>query len=208
MAMKCKVISLDNRSAGSIELDDEVFGLPVRKDILQRMVNWQLAKRRAGTHKTKGLSEVRGSTRKPHRQKGTGRARAGTRRAPQHRGGAVVFGPVVRSHGFKLPRKVRRLALKTALSSKQADGKLVVLEAAELDEAKTRELAKRLDALGWSSALIIDGPELNRNFVRAAANLPQVDLLPQQGANVYDILRRDTLVLTRDAVQHLEARLK
>lgn len=208
MAMKCKVISLDNRSAGSIELDDEVFGLPVRKDILQRMVNWQLAKRRAGTHKTKGLSEVRGSTRKPYRQKGTGRARVGTRRAPQHRGGAVIFGPVVRSHGFKLPKKVRRLALKTALSSKQADGKLVVLEVAKLDEAKTQELAKRLDALGWSSALIIDGPELNQNFVRAAANLPQVDLLPQQGANVYDILRRDTLVLTRDAVQHLEARLK
>ena len=208
MAMKCKVISLDNRSAGSIELDDEVFGLPVRKDILQRMVNWQLAKRRAGTHKTKGLSEVRGSTRKPYRQKGTGRARVGTRRAPQHRGGAVIFGPVVRSHDFKLPKKVRRLALKTALSSKQADGKLVVLEVAKLDEAKTQELAKRLDALGWSSALIIDGPELNQNFVRAAANLPQVDLLPQQGANVYDILRRDTLVLTRDAVQHLEARLK
>ncbi len=208
MAMKCKVINLDNRSAGSIELDDEVFGLPVRKDILQRMVNWQLAKRRAGTHKTKGLSDVRGSTRKPYRQKGTGRARVGTRRAPQHRGGAVIFGPVVRGHGFKLPKKVRRLALKTALSSKQADGKLVVLEVAKLDEAKTQELAKRLDALGWSSALIIDGPELNQNFVRAAANLPQVDLLPQQGANVYDILRRDTLVLTRDAVQHLEARLK
>ncbi|MFQ5939484.1 MAG: 50S ribosomal protein L4 [Alphaproteobacteria bacterium] len=206
--MKCKVINLDNRSAGSIELDDEVFGLPIRKDILQRMVNWQLAKRRAGTHKTKGLSEIRGSTRKPYRQKGTGRARVGTRRAPQHRGGAVTFGPVVRGHGFKLPKKVRRLALKTALSSKQADGKLVVLEVAELDEAKTQELAKRLDALGWSSALIIDGPELNQNFVRAAANLPQVDLLPQQGANVYDILRRDTLVLTRDAVQHLEARLK
>lgn len=208
MAMKCKVISLDNKSAGSIELDDEVFGLPVRKDILQRMVNWQLAKRRAGTHKTKGLSEIRGSTRKPYRQKGTGRARVGTRRAPQHRGGAVIFGPVVRGHGFKLPKKVRRLALKTALSSKQADGKLVVLEVAKLEVAKTRELAKRLDALGWSSALIIDGPELNQNFVRAAANLPQVDLLPQQGANVYDILRRDTLVLTRDAVQHLEARLK
>jgi large subunit ribosomal protein L4 len=172
------------------------------------MVNWQLAKRRAGTHKTKGISDVSGTTRKPHRQKGTGRARQGSLRSPQFRGGAVIFGPVVRSHAHDLTKKVRRLALKTVLSSKQADGKLVILDAARTQAAKTKALAGKLDKLGWRSVLVIDGPELDDNFCRAAANIPGVDVLPQQGANVYDILRRDILVLTRDAVQHLEARLK
>jgi large subunit ribosomal protein L4 len=206
--MKTAVKTLDNKNAGDIELADEIFGLPVRRDILARMVNWQLAKRRAGTHKTKGISDIQGTTKKPWRQKGTGRARQGSLRSPQFRGGAVIFGPVVRSHEFGLQKKVRRLALKTALSAKQAEGKLVVLEAASLKDAKTKVLAQRFEKLGWRSVLIIDGPSVDENFARAARNIPEVDVLPQQGANVYDILRRDTLVLTRDAVQHLEARLK
>ncbi|MGO8916961.1 MAG: 50S ribosomal protein L4 [Stellaceae bacterium] len=206
--MKLAVKTLDNGSAGDIELADEVFGIPVRKDILARMVQWQLAKRRAGTHKTKGISDIQGTTKKPWRQKGTGRARQGSLRSPQFRGGAVIFGPVVRSHAFGLQKKVRRLALKTALSAKQAEGKLVVLDDATLKDPKTRQLAERFEKLGWGSVLIIGGPVLDENFARAARNLPKVDVLPQQGANVYDILRRDTLVLTRDAVQHLEARLK
>jgi large subunit ribosomal protein L4 len=206
--VKLAVKTLDNTEAGDIELADEVFGLPIRRDILARMVHWQLAKRRAGTHKTKGISDIQGTTKKPWKQKGTGRARQGSLRSPQFRGGAVIFGPVVRSHEFSLQKKVRRLALKTALSAKQAEGKLVVLEEARLAEAKTRALAERFEKLGWGSVLIIGGAELDENFARAARNLPQVDVLPQQGANVYDILRRDTLVLTRDAVQQLEARLK
>jgi large subunit ribosomal protein L4 len=206
--MKLQVRNLDNQEVGDIELSEEVFGLPVRRDILARMVNWQLAKRRAGTHKTKGVSEISGTTKKPYRQKGTGRARQGSLRSPQFRGGAVIFGPVVRSHEFSLQKKVRRLALKTALSAKQAEGKLVVVDAARVDAAKTKALAERFRTLGWESVLIIDGPAVDENFARAARNLPKVDVLPQQGANVYDILRRDTLVLTRDAVQHLEARLK
>ncbi|HXZ01006.1 MAG TPA: 50S ribosomal protein L4 [Stellaceae bacterium] len=206
--MRLAVKTLDNESVGDIELADEVFGVPVRKDILARMVHWQLAKRRAGTHKTKGISDVQGTTKKPWRQKGTGRARQGSLRSPQFRGGAVIFGPVVRSHEFGLQKKVRRLALKTALSAKHAEGKLVVLDKAALEEPKTGRLAERFQKLGWGSVLIIGGPALDENFARAARNLPEVDVLPQQGANVYDILRRDTLVLTRDAVQHLEARLK
>ena len=206
--MKTNVINLDNKSAGEIELADDVFDLPARQDILQRMVRYQLAKRRAGTHKTKTLGEVRGSTRKPIRQKGTGSARQGTRRAPQFRGGGTVFGPVVRDHGHSLPKKVRRLALKTALSVKLADGKLVVLDDAKLSEAKTSALAGKLRDLGWESVLVIDGAEVDRNFAVAARNLPLVDVLPQQGANVYDILRRDILVLTKTAVEQLEGRLK
>jgi large subunit ribosomal protein L4 len=206
--VKLKVTDLDNQSVGDIELAEDIFGVPVRKDILARMVQWQLAKRRAGTHKTKGISEIQGTTKKPWRQKGTGRARQGSLRSPQFRGGAVIFGPVVRSHELGLQKKVRRLALKTALSAKQAEGKLVVLDSAALAEPKTAPLAKRFEKLGWNSVLIIGGPVLDENFARAARNLPEVDVLPQQGANVYDILRRDTLVLTRDAVQHLEARLK
>jgi large subunit ribosomal protein L4 len=206
--MKTAVKTLDNKSAGEIELADEIFAVPVRRDILARMVNWQLAKRRAGTHKTKGISDVQGTTKKPWRQKGTGRARQGSLRSPQFRGGAVIFGPVVRSHEFGLQKKVRRLALKTALSAKQAEGKLVVLEKASVKAPKTKALAQQFEKLGWRSVLIIDGPSVDENFARAARNIPEVDVLPQQGANVYDILRRDTLVLTRDAVQHLEARLK
>ena len=206
--MKLPVKSLDNKAAGDIEVADDIFGLPVRKDILARMVQWQLAKRRAGTHKTKGISDISGTTKKPWKQKGTGRARQGSLRSPQFRGGAVIFGPVVRSHEYGLQKKVRRLALKTALSAKQAQGKLVVLDSAKVKDAKTSALAKSFSKLGLASALIIDGAILDESFARAARNLPGIDVLPQQGANVYDIMRRDTLVLTRDAVQALEARLK
>jgi large subunit ribosomal protein L4 len=202
------VRNLDNEQVGDIELDDAVFGLPLRRDILARVVNWQLAKRRAGTHKTKGISEIQGTTRKPYKQKGTGRARQGSLRSPQFRGGATIFGPVVRSHEFSLQKKVRRLGLKTALSAKLGEGKLVIIDTARADESKTKALRARLEALGWDSVLIIDGPAVDENFARAARNLPRVDVLPQQGANVFDILRRDMLVLTRAAVEHLEARLK
>ena len=206
--MRVPVHNLDNQEVGDIELADDACAAPVRRDILARVVNWQLAKRRAGTHKTKGISDISGTTRKPYKQKGTGRARQGSLRSPQFRGGAVIFGPVVRSHEFGLQKKVRRLALKTALTAKQKDGKLVVLDKATAKDAKTGALAKQFAALGWTSVLIIDGATLDENFARAARNLPGIDVLPQQGANVYDILRRDTLVLTRDAVTALEARLK
>jgi large subunit ribosomal protein L4 len=206
--MKLSVHNLDNEEVGDIELADAVFGLPVRTDILARVVAWQLAKRRTGTHKTKGVSEISGTTKKPYKQKGTGRARQGSLRSPQFRGGAVIFGPVVRSHAFDLQKKVRRLGLKTALSAKQAEGKLIVIDAARLDDAKTKALRARFSAFGWESVLIIDGSAVDESFARAARNLPKVDVLPQQGANVYDILRRDTLVLTRDAAEQLEARLK
>ncbi len=206
--MESKVITLDNKDAGAMSLADEVFALAVRPDILHRMVNWQLAKRQAGTHKTKERNEIQGSTGKIYRQKGTGRARHGSRKAPIFVGGGVAFGPRVRSHAHKLPKKVRRLALTPALSAKQADGKLIVLENIKLDAPKTGGLARQLAALGWTSVLVIDGTQVDTNFQRAAANLPGVDVLPCQGANVYDILRRDTLVLTKAAVAALEARLK
>jgi large subunit ribosomal protein L4 len=206
--MRAEIRNLDNEAVGEIELADAVFAVAVRKDILARVVNWQLAKRRAGTHKTKGVSEISGTTKKPWRQKGTGRARQGSLRSPQFRKGAVIFGPVVRSHEFDLQKKVRKLGLRCALAAKAAEGKLIVLDAATAAEAKTKLLAARLKSFGWDSALIIDGPELDENFVRASRNIPKLDLLPQQGANVYDILRRDVLVLTRAAVEHLEARLK
>ena len=206
--MKLAVRNLDNQEVGEIELDDAIFALPPRPDLLARAVNWQLAKRRSGNHKTKCIGDIRGTTKKPYRQKGTGRARQGSLRSPQFRGGAVIFGPVVRSHEHDLTKKVRKLALKTALASIQAEGKLIVLEAAVAATHKTKELAARLKGFGFKSALIIDGANLDENFARAAGNIPLVDVLPEQGANVYDILRRDTLFLTRNAVEQLEARLK
>jgi len=206
--MKCDIINLDAKKTGDVDLDEAVFSVAVRADILARVVNWQLAKRRSGNHKVKTRREVQGSTRKISRQKGGGRARHGTIRAPQFRGGGVVFGPVVRSHAHDLPKKIRRLALKTALSAKQAEGKLVVLDSAKLKAAKTAGLAKQLKKLGWSSVLVIDGAEVDDNFGRAAANIIGLDVLPSQGANVYDILRRDTLVLTTDAIEKLVERLK
>jgi len=206
--MKATIKNLNNEAVGEIELADEIFGLQVRTDLLSRMVNWQLAKRRSGNHKTKGISEIRGTTKKPYKQKGTGRARQGSTRSPQFRGGATIFGPVVRSHEHALTKKVRKLALKTALSAKAADGKLIVLDAATAESHKTKELVARFAKLGLTSVLFIDGANLDENFVKASRNIPLVDVLPEQGANVYDILRRDTLVLTRNAVEQLEARLK
>ncbi len=205
--MKTTIISLDNQSVGEIELAESVFGVPLRVDLLHRMVGYQLAKRRAGTHKTKTISEISGTTKKPYKQKGTGHARQGSLRSPQFRGGATIFGPVVRSHAHDLPKKVRKLALKVALSAKAADGKLVVLDQAVAATPKTKDLATRLKALGWGSVLVIDG-KVDDNFALASRNMPYVDVLPEIGANVYDILRRDTLVLTKDAVAALEARLK
>ena len=206
--MKADITSLDNAKAGTIELDAAIFDVPARADILSRVVNWQLAKRRAGTHKTRGVSELRGTTAKPHKQKGTGRARQGTRRAPQMRGGAVIFGPVVRSHAHSLPKKVRKLGLKIALSTKRQDGRLAILDQARLDEPRTAVLAEKLSRLGWRSALIVDAAEVDTNLSRAAANLPGVDVLPHQGLNVYDIMRCDTLVLTKAAVERIEERLR
>jgi large subunit ribosomal protein L4 len=205
--MKVAVKSLDNKKVGDIDLSEAVFGLKPRADVLHRMVNWQLAKRRSGNHKTKDVSEVSGTGKKPFDQKGSGRARAGSLRNIQHRGGAVMFGPVVRSHAIDMPKNFRKLALRIALSSKQAEGKLLVLDAAKSKTHKTKDMVKVLAGLGLTSALIIDETP-DQNFTRAVANVPHMDVLPQKGINVYDILRRDTLVLTKDAVAQLEARLK
>jgi large subunit ribosomal protein L4 len=206
--MKLDVIKLDASPAGSIELDDAVFGLEPRADILHRVVRWQLAKRQQGTHSVKGRSEVSYSTKKIYRQKGTGGARHGDRGAPIFRKGGTYKGPTPRSHAHDLTKKFRALGLKHALSAKAGAGDLIVLEAASLAEAKTKALAKAVGELGWKRVLVIDGAELDRNFARAAQNIDGIDVLPSVGANVYDILRRDKLVLTRAAVEALEARLK
>ncbi len=206
--MKCDIVNLDNQSVGSIELADSVFGAEVRADILSRVVNWQLANRRAGTHKTKTIAEVSGTTKKPYKQKGTGNARQGSLRATQFRGGGISFGPVVRSHAQDLPKKIRRLGMRCALSVKPQNGKLIVVDELKLPEVKTKELLAKMNKLGVESALFVGGAELDNNFNLAARNIVGVDVLPQQGANVYDILRRDTLVLTKEAAENLEARLK
>jgi large subunit ribosomal protein L4 len=205
--MKADIISLDAKSVGNLDLSDDIFGAEVRGDILQRVVRWQLAKRQAGTHKVKIRPEVHGTTKKPFRQKGTGSARQGSKKSTQHRGGGIIFGPVVRSHAHDLPKKIRRLGLISALSSKAKDGKLVVIDSVG-KSAKTKDLAVQFKKLGWGRVLIIDGADVNEGFAKAARNIMNVDVLPTQGANVYDILRRDTLVLTKDAVAKLEERLK
>jgi large subunit ribosomal protein L4 len=203
--MQIEITTLDNGRAGSVDLPDEIFATSPRADIMARVVHWQLAKRRAGTHKTKGMGEVSGTTRKPYRQKGTGNARQGSLRAPQFRTGGIVHGPVVRDHGYSLPKKVRRLGLISALSQKQADGKLVVLEAAN-GTARTKELAAKLKTLGWKSALIVDRT-VDEGFQRASRNIPHVDVLPTIGANVYDILNHDVLAITAAGVEALKERL-
>jgi large subunit ribosomal protein L4 len=206
--MKLQVLTLDNGQAGEIELDDAIFGIEeIRADILQRCVVWQLAKRRAGTHKVQTRNENSRTGKKMYKQKGTGGARHGSRRAPQFVGGSRAHGPVVRSHAFDLPKKVRAMALRHALSSKAKTGSLVVLDAATLDSPKTAALRERFGNLGWSSTLIIAGAEVDNNLKLAARNIPQVDVLPSAGLNVYDVLRRDTLVLTRDAIEAINARL-
>lgn len=205
--MQVNVITLDNAASGEIELPDEIFAVAPRADIMARVVHWQLAKRRAGTHKAKGMGEVSGTTKKPYRQKGTGSARQGSLRAPQFRKGGVVHGPVVRDHGYSLNKKVRRLGLISALSQKAADGKLVVLDAATAGEAaKTSAMAKQVKALGWSKALVIDAA-VDANFIRVLRNIPGMDALPTAGANVYDILNHDVLVVTRAGVEALKERL-
>jgi large subunit ribosomal protein L4 len=206
--MKADVKTLDASSAGSIELNDEVYALEPRADILQRMVRYQLSKRQAGTHKAKGRSEVSGPNKKIYKQKGTGQARHGNDKPPQFRGGGRAFGPVPRSHAHDLTKKVRALALKHALSSKAKANALIVLDKAEIAEAKTGELRGKFSGLGLANALIIDGASLQDNFALAARNIPNVDVLPVQGINVYDILRREKLVLTRAAVEALEERFK
>ena len=205
--MKTDAIKLDGGKAGSVELDDAIFGLEPRADILHRVVRWQRNKAQAGTHKVKTRSETSYSTKKIYRQKGTGGARHGSRNAPIFRGGGIYKGPTPRSHAHDLPKKIRKLGLCHALSAKAKAGELVVLDAAESD-GKTAALARQVAALGWKRALIIDGAEINEGFARAAANIDGLDVLPSIGANVMDILRRDTLVLTKAGVEALEARLK
>jgi large subunit ribosomal protein L4 len=205
--MKADVIKLDAGNAGELELNDAIFGLEPRIDLLHRVVRWQRAKAQAGTHSVLGRSDVSFSTKKIYRQKGTGGARHGSKKAPIFRSGGTYKGPTPRSHAFDLPKKVRALGLKHALSAKAAAGKLVILDAADLAEAKTAMLAKAVNDLGWKKVLVIDGAEVNANFAAAARNLAGVDILPSMGANVYDILKRDTLVITRAGVEALEARL-
>ncbi len=205
--MKLDVIKLDGGKAGSVELDEALFGLEPRADILHRVVRWQRNNAQAGTHKVKTRSEVKYSTKKIYRQKGTGGARHGARSAPIFRGGGVYKGPVVRSHGHDLTKKFRKLGLMHALSAKAKAGELVVIEDV-MTEGKTNVLAKQVKSLGWKRALIIDGATVNEAFARAAKNIEGLDILPTMGANVYDILKRDTLVITKAGVEALEARLK
>jgi len=207
--MQVNVINVTSSDVvGKVTLAADIFGLPLRTDILHRVVEWQRARRQAGTHKTKIISEVSGTTKKPFKQKGTGNARQGSLRSAQMRGGGTIFGPVVRSHAYDLPKKVRKLGLKIALSSKAAEGKLIIVENLDIAAPKTSELIAHLNKMGVTSALVIDGLTVNDNFYKASANIIGIDVLPQQGANVYDILKHDNLVLTKDAVKHLEERLK
>ena len=205
--MKQDVLNLDNKNVGSIELNESIFGVEVRADILHRVVNWQLARLQAGTHKTKDRSEVALTPAKPFKQKGGGRARQGSRKTAQFRKGGIVFGPVVRDHSFELTKKFRRLGLKTALSSKAKEGNLIIIDEAKLAVSKTKELKDKLIACGLSNCLFIDGKEVDMNFALASRNIIGVDILPTIGANVYDILKKDKLVLTIDAVKCLEERL-
>jgi large subunit ribosomal protein L4 len=204
--MELKVTSLDGETTGSVTLRDEIFGLEPRPDIIQRCVVWQLAKRRSGTHAVKNRSDIRRTGKKMYRQKGTGGARHGSARVNLFRGGGRAFGPVVRSHEIGLPKKVRALALRHALSAKAKDGGIVVLEKASIANAKTKELKTRFANLGLDNALIIDGAQVDAGFCLAARNIPNIDVLPVQGINVYDILRRTKLVLTKAALDALEAR--
>ena len=206
--MKQDILNLENKVVGSIELDKSIFGLEVCADILHRVVVWQLARLQAGTHKTKGRSEVALTPAKPFKQKGGGRARQGSRKGTQFRKGGIVFGPVVRDHSHDLTKKFRQLGLKTALSAKAQEGNLVVLDEASLAEPKTKLLKEKLAACGLNNCLIIDGKEVNPHFALASRNLVNVDVLPTIGANVYDILRKEKLVLTKDAVACLGERLK
>src|SRR5919201_914917 len=206
--MELKVTTLEGKEAGSVQLSDAIFGLEPRQDIIARCVQWQLNKRQAGTHKAKGRAEIWRTGKKMYKQKGTGGARHGSARVPQFRGGGRAFGPVVRSHATDLPKKVRALALKHALSAKARDGGIIVVDAVAAKDAKTKALREQLEKLGIHSALFVDGAEIDNNFRLAVRNIPDIDVLPVQGVNVYDILRRSKLVLTKAAVEALEARFK
>jgi large subunit ribosomal protein L4 len=206
--MKADVQTLEAKKAGTVDLADHIFGLEPRADILHRMVQWQLARRQAGTHKTKGRSEINRTGKKVYKQKGTGGARHGSRRPGIFVGGGKAFGPVVRSHAIDLPKRIRALALKHALSSKAKASEIIVIDKTELKDAKTKALKAQFEKLGLKNALIIDGAEVNKNFVLAARSLIDIDVLPVQGINVYDILRRRQLVLTKAAVEALEVRFK
>ena len=206
--MELKVTTLDGEAAGDVTLPDAIFGLEPRSDILQRCVTWQLAKRQRGTHDVKNRAEINRTGKKMYRQKGTGSARHGSARVNLFRGGGRSFGPTPRSHAIDLPKKVRALALKHALSAKAKSETLVVIDKCELKEAKTKELKSRFAKLGFGSVLIIDGATVQEAFAKAARNLPHVDVLPVQGINVYDILRHEKLVLTKAAIEALEARFK
>lgn len=206
--MKYDVINLDGKSVGSIDLADTVFGVEVREDILARVIQWQLDKRRAGTHKTKDIGEVSGSGKKPFKQKGTGRARQGQDRAPQMRHGGVAFGPVVRSHAYSLTKKLRALGMRVALSLKAKNGKLFIVDNLTAEKPNTKAMKAAFDKNGWKSVLFVGGETVDNNFALSARNIINVDVLPSQGANVYDIIRRDVLVLSQEAVANLEGRLK
>ncbi len=206
--MKYDVINLDAKSVGSIDLADSVFGVEVRQDILARVIQWQLDKRRQGTHKTKDVGEVSGAGKKPFKQKGTGHARQGQHRAPQMYHGGVVFGPVVRSHAYGLTKKLRALAMRVALSMKAKNGKLFVLDNMTAEKPNTKAFQTAFKNNGWNSVLFVGGETVDNNFALSARNIINVDVLPAQGANVYDIVRRDVLVLSKDAVAQLEGRLK
>ena len=204
--MKEKINSIDNKLVREVDLNKSIFGVDYREDIISRMIRYQLAKRRSGNHKTKGISEISGSTKKPFKQKGTGSARQGSRRSPQMRGGAVIFGPQVRSHAHKLPKKIRTLALKIALSKKLKDGKLKIIDAFKIPKAKTSLFKSKLLNFKINSALFVDGKDIDKNFFLASNNVPNVDVLSVSGINVYDIVKKDFLIISEGALKSLNER--
>tara|TARA_E500000075_G_C6870447_1_gene259357 strand:+ start:173 stop:796 length:624 start_codon:yes stop_codon:yes gene_type:complete len=206
--MKIEVNSLDNKKIKDIDLDKQIFGLELKEEIIYRMVRYQLAKRRSGNHKTKGISEISGTTKKPFKQKGTGNARQGSKRSPQMRGGAVIFGPQVRSHAHKLPKKIKKLALKMAISKKVKDGKFRIINELKMSKPKTNLFRSKLAGLKLDSVLFIDGKDIDNNFLLASKNVPKIDILPVAGINVYDILKRDYLVLSENALNGIKERFK
>ena len=206
--MKIEVNSLDNKKIKDIDLDKQIFGVELKEEIIYRMVRYQLAKKRSGNHKTKGISEISGTTKKPFKQKGTGNARQGSKRSPQMRGGSVIFGPQVRSHAHKLPKKIKKLALKMAISKKIKDGKFKIIDELKISKPKTNLFRSKLSGLKLDSALFIDGKDIDNNFLLASKNVPKIDILSIEGINVYDILKRDYLVLSEDAVNSIKERFK
>ena len=206
--MKIEVNSLDNKKIKDIDLDKQIFGVELKEEIIYRMVRYQMAKRRSGNHKTKGISEISGTTKKPFKQKGTGSARQGSKRSPQMRGGAVIFGPQVRSHAHKLPKKIKKLALKMAISKKIKDGKFKIISELKISKPKTNLFRSKLSSLKLESVLFIDGKDIDNNFLLAAKNVPKIDILPVAGINVYDILKRDFLVLSENAVNGIKERFE